>query len=89
MGINQDSTIRTPYHKQVITIVLKAVTQKKLRRLHCMECGWPIADISDKVLVVFDGETAIDTLEPDNHGVVELHCRRHQCKQYYRLEFAK
>jgi hypothetical protein len=87
--MNQNTNIRTPYHKRVITIVLKSVKQKMLRKLHCMECGWPIANISEKVLVVFDGETPIKELHPDEHGIVEIHCPRHQCKQYYRLEFAK
>lgn len=79
---------RSSDHNQIITIVLKAIKQKTLRNLHCIECGWHMADISEKVLVVFEGETPIETLAPDKHGFVEIHCRQTKCKQYYRVEFA-
>lgn len=82
------STVRTPYHKQPITIVMKAIRQKTYRKLHCYECGQPFADISDKVIIAFDGETPVSRYEPDRIGMVEIHCTRHQCKQYYRMEFA-
>lgn len=83
-----NTLIRTPYHELPITIVNKAMRQKTYRQLHCLECGQPIADITDKIVVVIDGETVIEQLEPSRIGIVELHCPRHQCKQYYRMEFA-
>lgn len=78
----------TPYHQFPITMVMKATRQKTYRQLHCSECGWPIADITDKVVVIFDGDTPIDRLEPNRLGLVDLRCHRSDCKQYYRLEFA-
>lgn len=86
--MNPYQPIRTPYNQQPITIVLKAVRQKVFRQLHCLECGMPIADITDKVLMTFDGDTPIATYEPDRMGLIEIHCNRHQCKQYYRMEMA-
>lgn len=79
---------RTPYHQLPITLVRKSIHQPMLRQLHCLECGWPIADITDKVVVVFDGETMIDRIVPNAIGITEVYCHRHQCKQRYRLEFA-
>lgn len=86
--MNDYSIIRTPYHQQPITIVLKAIKQKAYRQLHCLECGQPIADITDKVLMTFDGDTPVQTYEPDRLGLIEIHCPRHQCKQFFRMEFA-
>lgn len=79
---------RTPYNEMPQTYVLKAVQQKVFRQLHCIECGWPLADITDKVIVTFDGNTPVEKLIPDRIGLVEIHCKRHQCKQFVRLEFA-
>lgn len=79
---------RTPYNEQPITVVMKATRQKVFREAHCWECGMPIAEITDKIVTVFDGVTPLIQLEPDRMGIVELHCNRHTCKQYYRMEFA-
>lgn len=79
---------RTPYNEQPITVVLKAVQQKAYRHVHCSECGMPYADITDKILTMFDGNTIISTYEPNRIGLIEVHCPRHTCKQYYRMEFA-
>lgn len=78
----------TPYNELPITLAIKATRQKVYRELHCMECGNPIAEITDKVVFAFDGETEFERLEPNRIGVVNLHCKRHSCKQYFRLEFA-
>jgi hypothetical protein len=86
--MNPKRVFRTPYHQQAITVVLKATKQKIYRHMHCIECGMPFADITDKVLMTFDGDTPISTYEPDKIGLIEVHCPRHQCKQYYKLEMA-
>lgn len=82
------AVVRTPYHRQPITLVFKAVKQKIYRQAHCLECGQPFADITDKIVTVFDGETELGQMSPDKLGIIEIHCPRHQCKQYYRMEFA-
>lgn len=78
---------RTPYIEQPITVVLKAIKQKVLRELHCIECGWPLGAITDKILVVFDGETQVNQFVPDALGVIALRCKR--CKQNYKIEVAR
>lgn len=80
--------LRTPFSDLPITLVYKAVQQKAFRNLHCMECGIPIAQISDKVVMTYDAANDMKRYEPDQFGVVEIRCDRHVCKQRYRMEFA-
>lgn len=77
---------RTPYTEQPITIVLKAIKQKVLREMHCIECGWPLGAITDKILLTFDGETQTDEFAPDRLGVIAIRCKR--CKQNFKIEIA-
>lgn len=78
----------TLFHTMPITFVMKSREQKVYRQLHCNYCGWPIAEITDNIVIVFDGNTPIERLEPSRMGIVDLRCHRSECKQYYRLEFA-
>lgn len=80
--------LRIPYNELPITLVNKAMQQKVFRQLHCMECGQPFAEITDKIVVVYDGGIMIEKLLPDAIGLIDIMCHRHQCKQHYRLEFA-
>jgi hypothetical protein len=80
--------VRTPYAQMPVTLVYKSIKQKVFRNLHCLECGMPIAQISDKVVMAYDGTDDMARHEPDRFGVVEMRCDRHICKQRYRLEFA-
>lgn len=86
--MNNYQAIRTPWHQMPITVVMKATQQKVYRKMHCVNCGMPIADITDRIVMMFDGVTPFEQLEPDQFGIIEVHCDRHICKQYYRLEFA-
>ncbi len=79
---------KTPYYKMPITIVQKAVQNKVFRQVHCLECGMPFAEITDKVVTVLDFDTPIEMLHPDNMGVVGTYCTRRACQQRYRFEFA-
>ena len=76
---------RTPYNTLPITLVLTTITQKSYRRLHCLECGKPFLDITDKVATATEGAQPIEDLRPNALGFVEPHCRTHTCKQYYRI----
>lgn len=80
--------VRTPYAQMPITLVYKAMQQKVFRDLHCMECGMPILQVTDKVVMGYDGTDEMARYEPNQFGVVEARCDRHICKQRYRLEFA-
>jgi hypothetical protein len=78
---------RTPYHELPIVLAMKAVGQKYFRELHCLECGFPIIGISDKVLMASDSTSTV-VQNDAAFGPAEIHCKRHTCKQRYRLEFA-
>lgn len=83
------ASAQTPLNEQPITVVMKAMKQKTYRQAHCWECGMPFMDIVDKIVTVFDGTTPVETYKPDEIGLIDVHCSRHQCKQHYRLEFAQ
>lgn len=83
-----DTPVRTPYHQLPITIVNKAMRQKVYRPVYCVECKWPLAEITDKVVIISDGDISLEHLIPDALGIVDIHCSNHRCKQYYRMEFA-
>jgi hypothetical protein len=78
----------TPLSYLPITLVMKALQQKTFRKQHCLECGYPFAQIVDKVVVAFEGDEQIGKYEPDLIGLVEVQCPRRQCRQHYRMEFA-
>ena len=84
-----DSIIRTPWHKLPISILMKSREQKVYRKIHCLSCGMPIGDITDQVLMLSDSSTPVAELHPDHMGVIEVHCPRHTCKQYFRYEFTR
>jgi hypothetical protein len=86
--VNPNSTIRTPLHKQPISLLFKSTQQKMHRRLHCIECGYTFAEITDKVVLVTDSPSPLSTLLPDKFGIIDLVCKYHTCKQFYRLELA-
>jgi hypothetical protein len=71
----------------VITIVLKSVRQKIEHPLFCMNCGWIVGTISERVLMTFDGAMPIETYNPDEFGFINVRCKK--CKQDYRIEVAK
>ena len=55
------------------------------RDQYCNECGHPFMAISDKVVTIYDGNIPVDLLRIDQR-VIEARCKRHECKQYYRVE---
>ena len=81
------SVIRTPSYEMPITLVQKAMHHKLYRKLHCIECGIPFAEVTDKVVAILDFASPIAEMHPDGFGVVACHCPRKICQQRYRFEF--
>ena len=81
------TTSRTPYYELPITLVQKATRTKVYRKLHCLECGMPFAEITDKVVAILDFASPLAEMSPDGLGVVACHCPRKICQQRYRFEF--
>jgi hypothetical protein len=86
--MNQSTVIRTPLHRQPISLVFKSIQQKVHRPIHCIECGYTIAQVTDKVVIASDGTIPLSRLDPDQFGIIDLRCKYHTCKQFYRLELA-
>lgn len=86
--MNQSTIIRTPLHRQPISLVFKSIQQKMHRPIHCLECGYTMAEITDKVVLASDATSPLDKLDGDAFGVIDIRCKYHSCKQYYRLEIA-
>lgn len=82
------SFIRTPLNTQPISLVFKSIQQKVHRPLHCIECGYTIAEITDKVVLASDASGPLDHAIPGDFGIFDIRCKYHTCKQYYRLEIA-
>ena len=82
------STKATPYYELPMTLSFKAMKQKMYRQIHCMECGMPFCEISDKIVSISDSINPIENLTPDKIGVVATSCTRGSCRQRYRFEFA-
>lgn len=78
-------TDRSQYYQIPITISLLSVSFKYKQDLHCLFCGMPFTQVSDRVLSVSDSP-----LSPEGEGIgpVETRCPRHTCKQRWALEFA-
>lgn len=80
---------QAPFAKTPIMLGFFAEKLKSYRQLHCMECGLPIFEITDRVVYALDTATPVDSYNQSN-GVMtfERPCSRHTCKQRYRIEVA-
>lgn len=77
----------TPYSAMPITIGLYATKQKVFREIHCIECGMPFLNITDKVITLMDFDTPIEDYRPDVVGRVQMRCTRKNCAQRYVVQF--
>lgn len=77
-------TERSPYYQVPIAISLLSVSFKYKQDLHCLFCGMPFTQVSDRVVAIADS-----SLSPESAiGPIETRCPRHTCKQRWALEFA-
>lgn len=75
---------RTPLHQMPITLVLKSLDQKVYRDIYCLECGHPLVAISDKVVLLLDASSPMESLTSEK--IIETRCRHSYCRQFYRFE---
>jgi hypothetical protein len=81
-------TERSPYYQVPITLSLKSISQKFLVDLHCLFCGMPFIQVSDQVVMVSDAFSDPASFGAGEFGPATVHCKRHTCKQRFRVEFA-
>lgn len=76
-----------PLHMQPQSVYLMVDVTKKLRYLHCLECGKPFHSISDRIRQVIDNRIPFNLLASDKIGPVESLCPAQHCGQTWALMF--
>lgn len=74
-----------PLYLQPESIYLANETSKKLRYVHCLECGKPFHSISDRVSQLIDNRTPFEYLRVDRLGPLEALCHNNNCGQTWSL----
>lgn len=79
---------RSPYYQLPLTLSLKSLSVKYLATLHCLFCGMPFIEVSDQPVLVSDAVSDVQSFGAGQPGPQTIHCKRHTCKQRYRMEVA-
>jgi DNA-directed RNA polymerase subunit RPC12/RpoP len=74
-----------PMYLQPQSVYISVENVKKLRYLHCMECGKAFHSISDRIRQVVDNRVPFEYLDPTKIGVFEALCHRQNCGQTWAL----
>jgi DNA-directed RNA polymerase subunit RPC12/RpoP len=74
-----------PMHLQPQSVYIASETVKKLRYLHCMECGKPFLSISDRIRQVVDNRLPFELFSPEKVGSFEALCHASNCGQTWAL----
>lgn len=74
-----------PLYLQPQSVYLSVDTTKRLRYLHCLECGKPFHSISDRISQVVDNRVPFEYLDPLRLGPVEALCHSQNCGQTWAL----
>lgn len=82
VATKQDSI---PLYLQPESIYIVVEEHKKLRYLHCMECGKPFHSISDRVSQVVDNRIPWEYVNPARLGPLEALCHYNNCGQTWSL----
>lgn len=74
-----------PLYLQPESIYISIEPVKRLRYLHCMECGKPFHSLSDRVSQVVDNRVPFEYLNPSRLGPLEALCHYNNCGQTWSL----
>lgn len=74
-----------PLYLQPQSIYIAVDSVKKLRYLHCLECGKPFHSISDRIRLMVDNRVPFDQLDPLKFGPLEALCHSQNCGQTWAL----
>lgn len=85
IDISHTTLRRAFYNELPISLVYRSLNRKLYREQHCIECGHPLMNISDKYVAIIDGNIPVDLLR-EHERVLEARCRHSICRQYYRIE---
>lgn len=70
-----------PLYMQPESMYLTAEEHKKLRYVHCLECGHVFQSISDRISQVVDNRVPFQYLNPSKLGPIERTCTANTCGQ--------
>lgn len=74
-----------PLYLQPQSIYIVVDSLKKLRYLHCLECGKPFHSISDRISQVVDNRIPFEFVDPLKLGPIEALCHKQSCGQTWSL----
>lgn len=76
-----------PLYMQPQSIYIVTDSAKRLRYLHCLECGKPFHSISDRINMVSDNRVPFEMVDPSKIGPTETMCHAQNCGQTWALMF--
>lgn len=74
-----------PMYLQPQSVYITVDIVKKLRYLHCLECGKAFHSISDRILQVVDNRVPFELVDPSKLGPLEALCHAQNCGQTWAL----
>lgn len=74
-----------PLYLQPQSVYITVDSVKKLRYLHCLECGKPFHSISDRIKQVVDNRVPFEFVDPLKLGPLEALCHSQNCGQTWAL----
>jgi hypothetical protein len=74
-----------PLYLQPQSIYLVVDTTKKLRYVHCLECGKAFHSISDRISMMVDNRIPFELVDPARIGPLEALCHAQNCGQTWAI----
>lgn len=70
-----------PLYMQPESIFVVLSPTKKLRDVHCFECGDAFYSVSDRIEQIVDNATPVEMWNVDKLGPIEVRCKFSHCRQ--------
>lgn len=70
-----------PLYMQPQSMFITVSPTKKLRDVHCLECGKAFYSVSDRINLMTDNTVPLEMINPLKLGPMEVWCKFHHCKQ--------
>jgi transcription elongation factor Elf1 len=74
-----------PLYLQPQSVYIAVDSVKKLRFMHCLECGHAFQTISDRISQVIDNRVPFEFVDPGKIGPIESLCHFNNCGQTWAL----
>lgn len=74
-----------PLYMQPQSVYIVSESQKRLRYLHCLECGSAFHSISDRIASMNDNRIPFEYVDTARLGPIETMCRADKCSQAWSI----